>query len=203
MNQNASQKIFTLIRGERKRAVFLTLALPRTPKQVLDQVSQQFPKMTLFDLRRILRDFEKKHLIRALTPSRTNGCVYIRDDLSANLPFPIEAIELYSKIVRASIRQKILLTVVRYAPVFRHPEKPLTATQVRKELRDSYPMCLSHVAGALNFLHQHQLVEVIDYTEKRDLKIYGATELGKQFCQLLDRVSTEEAKENNEEYPTR
>ena len=53
-------------------------------------------------------------------------------------------------------------------------------------MRENHPLGLNHVLAALQFLEVHDLVEVVDRTNKRELKIYVVTAKGrsvlKQFC---------------------
>jgi DNA-binding PadR family transcriptional regulator len=42
-------------------------------------------------------------------------------------------------------------------------------------MRDTYPLALNHVLAALQFLEENELVEIVDYTAKRELKIYDIT----------------------------
>jgi hypothetical protein len=67
---------------------------------------------------------------------------------------------------------------------FRHREKDKLAYNRSNSEPDL--LGLNHVLAALQFLEEHDLVEVVDLTAKRDLKIYDITNRGravlKQLC---------------------
>jgi DNA-binding PadR family transcriptional regulator len=77
---------------------------------------------------------------------------------------------------------------------------PLTATQIKKQMRDSYPLGLNHVIAALKFLEEHHLVETVDHTDKRELKIYQTTDLGRT---ILGHVLLPEKQLQHDTNPTR
>jgi DNA-binding PadR family transcriptional regulator len=67
-------------------------------------------------------------------------------------------------------------------------------------MRDSHPLGLNHVLAALKFLEEHHLVETVDHTDKRELKIYQTTDLGKT---ILNHVLLPEKQLQHDTNPTR
>ena len=52
-------------------------------------------------------------------------------------------------------------------------------------MREHHPLGFNHVLAALQFLEEYELVEVIDRTNKRDLKVYDVTNLGRAVLKKL------------------
>lgn len=138
--------------------------------------------MTYQDLRHILRDFEQQGLIRCLNPKEQTGRFYLRIDIELDEKLTGEDILLAAMISRASMRLALLreLASERLDGI-----QDTTVTGLRKRMRDSYPMSLNHALSSMQFLHQHGLAEVIDFTRKRDLKIYRITDRGRRLLQFV------------------
>ncbi len=49
----------------------------------------------------------------------------------------------------------------------------------------THPLELNHVLAALVFLEEHDLVEVVDFTNKRELKVYDITNRGRTVLEKL------------------
>lgn len=49
----------------------------------------------------------------------------------------------------------------------------------------THPLGLNHVLAALHFLEKKDLVEIVDYTDKRELKVYDATNRGRSVLKQL------------------
>lgn len=138
--------------------------------------------MTYQDLRHILRDFQEKGLISCLNPGDQTGRIYTRNTAREN-PISKELVKTCARIDRAKTRLAVLKEVAkeRYFET-----EPLTATRIRKLMLPTLPLGLNHVLAALKFLEEQDLVEVTEYTVKRELKIYEITNQGrivlKQLC---------------------
>ncbi|MBN2785197.1 MAG: hypothetical protein JXR25_10235 [Pontiellaceae bacterium] len=63
-------------------------------------------------------------------------------------------------------------------------------------MRESYPMGLNHVLAALKFLEGHGVIEVCGYTDKRELKIYRITNLGRNVMEGLLQERTDSVTES-------
>lgn len=177
------------IRGKQRRAVYETLVIPRTGRHILDIVRCAAPSMTYQDLRHILRDFQREGLVVCLNPNCQTGRLYLRSSVRLKFQLSQSDVELCAKILRGKSRLAVLQETARNRL---HAPAPTTATQIRKYLRETYPMGLNHVLSALQFLENNGLVEVVDYTRKRDLKIYAVTTKGGDilaFLNIDDRAS--------------
>ena len=171
------------IRGKQRIAVYNALKQPATGRRILDQARQNAPSMTYQDLRHILRRFEKEEIAACLNPGCQTGRFYVlagHEDAAIRTP---EMIELCAKVARAKTRLAVLKEVAKERFFESHP---LTATQIKRYLREHHPLALNHVLGALVFLEGHGLVETVGYTDKRELRIYRITDFGKT---ILGQVS--------------
>lgn len=163
------------IRGKQRIAVYRALKQPATGRQILDKSRECAPSMTYQDLRHILRDFQHKGIAVCLNPECQTGRFYAlasKDKVSFAM---IEKVDLCARIGRAKTRLAVLKEVAKERFF---EARPLTATQIKKYMRDTYPLGLNHVSAALKFLEGHGLVEVDGFTDKRDLKTYRITDLG-------------------------
>lgn len=132
--------------------------------------------MTYQDLRHILRDFEKSGVAVCLNPECQTGRLYVQASALHEMLISRDQIDLCAKISRAKTRLAVLEEVANKRMRGQHP---LTATEIRKQLNEHYPLSLNHVIAALKNLREHRLVEIIDHTNRRNLKIYQITPLGK------------------------
>lgn len=171
-----------IIKGKQRIAVYNALDSPATGRKILTTAKQAAPSMTYQDLRHILRDFQNRNLITCLNPEDQPRRIYARTTETRN-PISDELVSVCARIDRAKNRLAVLKEVSkeRYFET-----EPMTATRIRKLMLESHPLGLNHVLAALQFLEHHDLVEVVDYTAKRDLKIYDVTDRGravvKQLC---------------------
>jgi DNA-binding MarR family transcriptional regulator len=138
--------------------------------------------MTYQDLRHILRDFEKKGIAVCLNPECQTGRFYVQASALDETRIPLKQIDLCARIGRAKTRLTVLEEVAKKRM---YEQRPLTATEIKKRLRERYPLSLNHVIAALKFLSQHGLVETIGCTDKRKMNIYRITPLGQVILRHL------------------
>jgi len=170
------------IRGKQRTAVYNALGHPATGRQILESAKKVSPSMTYQDLRHILRDFEQKEIAVCLNPNCQTGRFYVLTVFAEKTPHASYKMELSAKVGRAKTRLAVLQEVAKERIFETHP---LTATQIKKNMRESYSLGLNHVLTALKFLESHSLVDVAGYTAKRELKIYRITDLGKDILNQL------------------
>ena len=152
------------------------LKQPVTGKRILEAARQVAPSMSYQDLRHILRNFQEEGIITCLNPECQTGRFYVRVNYVGTISQTSNEMELCAKVGRAKTRLAVLKEVAKDRFFESHP---LTATQIKKYMRETYPLGLNHVSAALKFLEKHQLVEISGYTNKRDLKIFRITNRGK------------------------
>lgn len=170
------------IRGKQRIAVYHALTQPATGRKILESARQTAPSMTYQDLRHILRGFQRDGIVVCLNPDCQTGRFYALSESQQRGLQTEREVDLCAKVGRAKTR----LAVLQEASKERFFEShPLTATQVKRYMRETYPLGLNHVSAALKFLEEHQLVEIAGYTNKRDLKIYRITNRGKTILNHL------------------
>jgi Fe2+ or Zn2+ uptake regulation protein len=163
------------VRGKQRTAVYNALTKPASGRQILEKARIAAPSMTYQDLRHILRNFEKHKIAVCLNPEDQTGRFYVLASALNESPIPRDQLKLCAQIGRAKTRLAVLYEAAKNRP---YDNNPLTATEIRKLLREQYPLSLNHVIAALKFLSEHHLVETISLTEKRKMKIYKVTDLG-------------------------
>ena len=172
-----------IIKGKQRIAVFKALSTPSSGRKILQQARKAAPSMSYQDLRHILKDFQSKGIVTCLNPDNQTGRICRLSSRQGNESIALELVDICARIDRARTRQAVLQEVAkeRYFET-----EPLTATRIKKLMRESYPLALNHVLAALQFLEEHNLIEVVNHTPKRELKIYDITNRGravlKQLC---------------------
>jgi DNA-binding PadR family transcriptional regulator len=172
-NHNRS-KLFPL-RGKQRAAVYAALEKPASGRQILEKVRRGIPSMTYQDLRHILRDFEKKGVAVCLTPEYQTGRIYVLASAAKATLISGDQLNLCAQVGRAKTRLAVLEEVSRNRLSM---QNPLTATEIKRQLRERYPLGLNHVTAALKYLREHRLVETAGHTDKRQMNIYRITDLG-------------------------
>ena len=174
-----------IIRGKQQKAVYTALKQPMTGKRILESARQMAPSMSYQDLRHILRIFQNEGLVTCLNPKCQTGRFYVRVNYEGEISQTSSEMELCAKVGRAKTRLAVLKEVAKERFFESHP---LTTTQIKKYMREHHPLGLNHVLSALNFLEENQLVKTSGFTDKRELKIYRITDLGKT---ILNQVCGE------------
>ncbi len=170
------------VRGKQRKAVYIALKHPATGRQILESAKRVAPSMTYQDLRHILRDFQQSGLVTCLNPDCQTGRFYALTTFEGKISQTSKQMNLCAQISRAKTRLAVLEEVAKERFF---DTKPLTATQIKKQLRERHPLGLNHVLAALEFLATNQLVESVAQTNKRDLKIYQVTALGKEILNYV------------------
>lgn len=172
------------VRGKQRTAVYNALETPISGRQILKKVRSTVPSMTYQDLRHILRNFQKHGIAVCLNPLNRTGRYYVLASALTETMIPHDQLQLCSLVGRAKTRFTLLKEIARQQP---HSDAPLTASEIKRQLRDRSPLSLNHVLSALKFLTEHQLVEIVGQTNQRNMKIYRITDLGKTILtHLLD-----------------
>ena len=179
-NQNRPKII--PVRGKQRTAVYTALGKPASGRQILEKARRIAPAMTYQDLRHILRDFEQKGVAVCLTPQYQTGRIYVLASAAHETLLSDDQFKLCAQVGRAKSRLAVLEAVARTRL---SAQNPLTATEIKRQMRERHPLGLNHVTAALNFLRDHRLVETVGHTDKRKLNIYRITDLGNQILHHL------------------
>jgi len=181
---------YWLLRGSQKSALSRSLIRPMTPIEILYTARQHAPRIQLRDVSNILKQAEKRNLIKCITPEEITGRVYfwkseqVRRIAARILRVRIRPVtrgiswKAYSFVARGSVRKILLHHMARFTP------KRATAGNIRKKLCEKHAIGLNAVRRALRELVIHQLVEV---TVSHDgTNLYKVTKKGlilaQQFC---------------------
>ena len=194
-NQNRSG-VFP-VQGKQRTAVYTALEKPASGRQILEKVRRGISSMTYQDLRHILRDFEKRGIAVCLNPEDQTGRIYVLASAANETLISGDQLNLCAQVGRAKTRLAVLEEVSRNRLSM---QNPLTATEIKRQLRERYPLGLNHVTAALKFLREHRLVETAGHTDKRQMNIYRITDLG---ITILDHVLDAEKQPSFGNSPTR
>ena len=181
-------------KGNQRRAVYDALSLPRTGRQVLQASSRTAARMTLQDVRKIVRRLEDFGRVVCLNPEEQTGRIYQRRDAPSR--FSEIDWKLYSRIARAKARAQIL-TEIGTDRIGLLP-KLNTATGIKRSLRNRYPTSLNMTIDILAYLKEEGLVEIETWTPKRNCKVYRLTETGRKIVQVLKEASRQTEPEQPE-----
>lgn len=181
MNNQNQSKVFS-IRGKQRAAVYAALGKPASGRQILEKVRRSVPSMTYQDLRHILRDFEKKGVAVCVTPEYQTGRLYMLASAANGKMLSADQLKLCAQVGRAKTRRAVLEEVAKKRFSM---QNPLTATEIKRQLRERYPLGLNHVAAALKCLREYRLVETVGHTAKRQMNIYRITDLGEMILRHL------------------
>lgn len=129
-----------------------------------------------------MRDFEKKGVAVCLTPEYQTGRLYVLASAAKETLLSGDQLKLCAQVGRAKTRLAVLEEVARKRL---SGQTPLTATEIKRQLRERCPLGLNHVTSALKFLSEHRLVETAGHTDKRRMNIYRITDLGEMILRYL------------------
>ncbi len=196
--ETREQLIKWIQQGKQKRAVARTLYKPMTSSEIMDSCLEFAPAIELRDIWKILKHFLNRNLVEFLTEEKIPtgqiwtltplGQSVIKDafDIHFQKPNPNINWPLYSYVVRAKTRRTVLIEIGT-----NHYENtlPKTATNIRKNLRQTYPLGLNPTIRALEELTSADLItnDEIEYGKNRLLKAYSLTDQGEQIREQLLR----------------
>jgi DNA-binding MarR family transcriptional regulator len=174
-----------------KKVLAQALQKPMTASELLAVMHKVHPKMILRDVTRLLRGFEKRKLIRCLTPKETESRYYFFTDSGRRLVrkvFGFSAKPLprlvnwpkYGRVLRGNVRRLVLLELNAA-----RNENDKTITGVRMKLNEKYRIAVGAVGRALRELKQLNLIRQIGLTRKRNRPIYQPTLIGKRIIKLI------------------
>ena len=172
-------------RGNQRQAVYSALTIPRTGGQLRHAASRNANRITLQDVRKIVRRLEAFGRVICLNPCAKTGRLYVRKDV--DFAHGRMNWQLYSSVARAKVRTQVLLEVASNRTELL--PRPKTATGIKLRLRDSHPTTLNMAIDTLGFLHRKGLVEIASLTPKRQCKVYALTSEGHSVVNLLNESS--------------
>lgn len=175
------------IRGKQRLAVLKALMYPASGSIIAERAKEWADRITYFDLRKILRDFEVSGVITSLNPEEKNGRIYRLTDeglksyeayfhhqASNQLIYQGE-IEPLAKVLRRFLVKKILFIMAN------SPEIPsFSATAIKKKLRYVHSTSLNLIISTVSQLTEEGYLEMEEVDVKKHMeKHYQLSSLGK------------------------
>lgn len=145
-------------RGRQRAAVARVLRKPKTTSEICEAARVFSPHVQLRDIWLILKEMSAKRLVVCLNPRHVTGKLYALTDRgrrAVRQAFGIEVPRIpkgvdwrkYARVVRAKVRRLVLIEVARLSA-----SRPVTATEVKRSLRDKHPLGLNPTIRALEEL---------------------------------------------------
>ena len=169
-----------------------------TPSEIWRAAQAFNTRIQLRDVWLILRQCERRGLIRCFSRREINGKVYYWTDAGravaeatfgiANPPAP-QGISWskYSHVARSKLRRMVLLELAQA----RHPgDSVKTASRVRQGLRETHPVSLNCVIRALKELRSLKLTEIHGEVKKRGQKLHRLTRAGRRIAGELSPIAS-------------
>lgn len=179
--------------GRQKSAVARALGRPMTPSQIWRVARLWNHHIQLRDVSFILRQYQGRGLIRCFTRREPTGKVYYWSDQGRAVVEAAFGVTLhaapgginwrkYSAVARSRMRRLILLELAQERP---NKDRAKTASGLRQQLKEKYPVSLNFVVRALRELRSLKFITVRGEGAKRGQKLYRLTPAGKRITALL------------------
>lgn len=186
-----------LQRGKQRSLVLKYLSIPMTVGVLRQMIIQENPKVQIRDLWKILKDCEKRGLIRTLYPGMVTGRIFFWTETGRmyrelaygkTLPVPSGVSwSLYSFVFRGSTRLRVFMLFGKNE--FLQPEG-VSATQLKKWLRTIHPVSLNAVIRALGELLDADLVRIEGVGSKANQPLYKLSPVGTEIVLVLSQIPT-------------
>ena len=184
-----------LKRGKQRAAVAQALKKPMTASEICAAARELAPCLQLRDVWFLMRQMGARGLAVPLNERSNSGRLYALTDkgrkavaVAFNLSIPAlpRTVDwrLYSWVVRARIRRRVLLGLARMG---NQRLEPQTASSIRKFIRSDYPVGLNPVIRAVRELAEKKLITGVGVTRLRGCKLHRLTPTGHAIVQQLQR----------------
>lgn len=171
----------------------MSLARPMTQTELRNIAMQINPHIQLRDIWHLMNQFQEKGLAACLNPGSPVGKIFSltehgRKAVQEGLGIEIKPIpagidwKAYSYAARAKARKAVLVELWKLS-IENHAG--ITATQVRKGLKERFPIGLNPTIRALKELKKHGLIEQIEAAQKSRYRLYRLTEQGEKIARQL------------------
>ena len=158
--------------GSQRAAVARVLRKPMTGTEICAAARAFNSHIQLRDVWHLLRQMQRRGLVQCFNPRLVTGRLYsltARGRTAVQMAFgfsiasPSKSIDwkLYSWVVRARIRKRVLLCI---AQVEAHRSDGQTGAQIGKHIRAEYPVGLNPVLGAVRELAGRKLITCVGTT---------------------------------------
>jgi DNA-binding PadR family transcriptional regulator len=169
-----------------------------TPSEIWHAAQAFNTHIQLRDVWFILRQCERRGLVRCFSYREINGKIYYWTNggravieatfgIANSLPPQGISWTKYSRVARSKMRRMVLLELANA----RFPgDSVKTATRVRQGLRETHSVSLSSVIRALKELRSLKLIEIHGEAEKRGQKLYRLTRNGRRIADELSPIAS-------------
>jgi DNA-binding PadR family transcriptional regulator len=182
-----------LKRGRQRAAVVRVLRKPMTSSEICRAAHPINPHLQLRDVWFLMGRLKERGLVVCLNPKHTTGKVYALTSKGRRLAEqafgtpvarPGKGVDWrrYAKVVRAKVREAVLLQLACLPP-----RVLATATVIRETLREERPIGLNPTLRALKELEQLGLVRSAPVSKRDARRAYSLTKSGFTIAQQLLR----------------
>ena len=183
--------------GNQKQAVLQVIIKPMTPTEILREAKQINPRISFGDTSAIIRELEKRGILKCLTPEQITGRIYFLTNYGRRLVWKIFQLKLdaeepdfdwhkYSRVLAGKIRRYFLVEIYNNRGFY---DDGMNLAVIRRRIGKIYPVTLSQAFCTMQDLLKDGLVEVAGFTKKRSSKLYKLTSEGIKICEYLLRDS--------------
>lgn len=182
-----------LKRGKQRAAAAKVLLKPMTAVEICEAARPWAPRLQLRDVWFLMRQMADKGLAVPLNERSNNGRLYALTDagrhavaaaFGISVAKPSKSVDwpLYSWVVRARIRKRVLLGLSRMEA---RSADGQTASNIRRLIRNDYPVGLNPVIRAVRELAKKQVIVCVGSTRLRGCKLYRLSPAGRIIVQQL------------------
>ena len=182
-----------LQRGSQRAAVARVMRKPMTGTEICAAARVFNSHIQLRDVWHLLRQMKQRGLVQCFNPRLVTGRLYlltprgrtaVQTAFGVSIASPSKFIDwkLYSWVVRARIRKRVLLGMAR---VEAHGSDGQTASQIRHQIRAEHPVGLNPVLRAVRELAGRKLITCVGTAKGRVGKLYRVDKSGKEIRRAL------------------
>ena len=179
--------------GCQRMAVAQVLRKPMIPSEILQAAQVIAPRIQLRDVWFILKQFKTKGLVICLNPNVVTGKLFCFSDWGQQVatrslgivfpPLPEDVDwDLYSWVVRGSVRKSILLELEKSQWIH---NSGLTPSQIKRRLRDKYPIAKNLILRALKDLELRHLVNASKIPRRGIQGVFRISHTGQVVAKVL------------------
>ncbi len=191
----AAERLPWLQHGCQRKAVADALVKPMTSFEIWKRAKPDAEKMELRDVWHLLKEMQQHGDVTCLTGASGNGAVYYWTDAGRErvaqelnrtlLPIPLGiSWDRYSFVMRGAVRRAVVKELAR--PIYNF-QIEVTATNLRRQMLDSFPLSLHGLLRTLKHLHEHGIIAA--HISKSGRRTYVLTSHGRKIAELLHTES--------------
>lgn len=183
--------------GSQKQAILQVIVRPMTPTEILHEARQINPRISFGDSSAIIRELEKREILKCLAPEQITGRIYFLTNYGRRLVWKIFKLKIdaeepdfdwykYSRVLAGKTRKNLLVELYNNRGFY---DDGMNLAVIRRRIGKIYPVTLSQAFCTVQDLLKDGLVEVASFTKKRNSKLYKLTSEGIKICEYLLRDS--------------